>query len=853
MPGLPIDPLLPAIVSSLRRSPNLVLTAPPGAGKTTRVPPAILEAGLGGKLEVIVLQPRRLPTRLAARRVAEEMGTALGGLVGYQVRFEDLSSAQTRIRFATEGVLERRLLSDPELSKASVVILDEFHERHLDGDLCLALLRRLQQSHRPDLRLVVMSATLEAEPIARFLGGCPVLSSEGRQYPVDVQHLAAVDPRPLEQQVLSALKKAGQAEGHILVFLPGAAEIRRTWEACTDFAQRHRIEIHALHGDLSPVEQDRAVRPSAGRKLILSTNVAQTSVTIEDTGTVIDSGMARIAAHSPWSGLPVLRLSKISKASAVQRAGRAGRTRAGVCLRLYTRQDFDSRPDHEAPEIERVDLAGAALGLHAMGSDLAQFPFFEPPPPAAIEAAQTLLYRLGALDQNRKITDEGRDLLRLPLHPRLAKLVLEGEKRGIEREATVIAAILGERDIRQPSHARLGRTDHLLTRPASSRSSDLEDLLERYEEAERAHFDARRLQQLSLDPSAARAVERIQRQLARGRSKRPTGSRSQAEVEEALMRCALAAFPDRVAKRRSERSRELLLSEGGTAILDETSTVNAGELLVAVDAEERTTPRGTRNMVRLASQIQPEWLIDLPNNDLRESEELEWNDQSARVERISRLTYGQLVLEETRGAAPVGERASAILCKAALAGRSKLLAPRFVEQWKARLECLAANFPDFQILPDGDALIDSMLKELCANAISFEQLQQLSPERTLLAAFAHQQARLYATMTPERISLPSGRSLEVHYQPGNPPWVESRLQDFFGMAQGPAICGGRVFLVLHLLAPNQRPVQVTSDLAGFWVRHYPAIRRELARKYPRHSWPDDPLHASPPPSRAVRK
>ncbi|HYX92226.1 MAG TPA: helicase-related protein, partial [Myxococcaceae bacterium] len=401
---LPIDALLPEIVSALSASRALVLEAPPGAGKTTRVPRALLEAGIGDGKEILVLQPRRLPTRLAAQRVAEEMGEPLGERVGYQMRFEDVSGPRTRLRFVTEGVLGRRLLSDPELRGVGVVVLDEFHERHLASDVSLAMLKRLRETSRPDLRIAVMSATLEADPIAEYLGGCPILRSEGRRFHVEIEHLPQVDERPLEQQVLAALKRlvAGGLDGHVLVFLPGAAEIRRSREAVEELAQRHGLDVHALHGDLPAAEQDRAVRPSRARKLILSTNVAETSVTIEGVAAVIDSGLARLASHSPWSGLPALRVARVSKASAIQRAGRAGRTREGACLRLYTRHDFETRPEHETPEIRRLDLAETVLALRASGvDDLERFPFFEPPPVAALAAADQLLERLGALAGGR--------------------------------------------------------------------------------------------------------------------------------------------------------------------------------------------------------------------------------------------------------------------------------------------------------------------------------------------------------------------------------------------------------------------------------------------------------------------
>jgi len=421
---LPVDEILPRAVETLRRARSLVVEAPPGAGKTTRLPPALLDAGVAGG-EVLVLEPRRIAARMSARRVAEERGEALGETVGYQVRFEDVSSARTRLRFLTEGVLTRRLLADPKLAGVGCVVLDEFHERHLQADLALALLRRLQRTSRPDLKLVAMSATLDAAPVARYLDDCAVLRSEGRRFEVKVEHLTRHDERPLELQVEAAVRRlvSEGLDGHVLVFLPGAAAIRRAQEACASVAAEAGLTVLPLHGELPAAEQDAAVRPSSRKKLILSTNVAETSVTIEGVAAVVDSGLARVASHSPWSGLPVLKVSRVSRASAVQRAGRAGRTREGRCLRLYTAQDFGARPEHDTPEVRRLDLAESVLELRAAGvGDPAAFEWFEAPSAEALEAAETLLRRLGATDASGRVTEAGRAMLRLPLHPRLAEL-----------------------------------------------------------------------------------------------------------------------------------------------------------------------------------------------------------------------------------------------------------------------------------------------------------------------------------------------------------------------------------------------------------------------------------------------
>ena len=472
---LPIDPLLPAVVDALKSASSVVLEAPPGAGKTTRVPPALLDAGAFG--EIIVLEPRRLAARLSARRVAAEREERLGETVGYSVRFEDVSSARTRLRYVTEGVLLRRLIDDPRLSGVGLVVLDEFHERHLATDLALALLRRLQRSERRDLRLLVMSATIAAQAVARHLDDCPRLESLGRSFPVEIEHLERPDDRPLDKQVVSAVRRfvREEAAGDVLVFLPGAGEIRRAGEALSAFAAESDVALLPLHGDLPLADQVRAVEPSPRRKVVLSTNVAESSVTIDGVTAVVDSGLARIATHSPWTGLPKLGLAKISRASAAQRAGRAGRTRPGRVLRLYTQGDFGSRPEYDTPELLRLDLSEPLLLLHGAGvRDAGELPWLDAPAPSALEAAENLLLCLGALETGGALSAIGQRLLSFPVHPRLGRVIVEGERRGVAEQTCLIAALLGERDIRVPARTHFGtRTRRLPARrdPRAERSA----------------------------------------------------------------------------------------------------------------------------------------------------------------------------------------------------------------------------------------------------------------------------------------------------------------------------------------------------------------------------------------------
>ncbi len=856
---LPIDALIEAIVETVGRTRALVLEAPPGAGKTTRVPSALLDAGIGGSGEILVLEPRRLPARLAARRVAFERGEEVGETVGYTMRFEEASGPRTRLRFVTEGILTRRLLSDPELRGVGAVVLDEFHERHLTADVALAELRRLQRGPRPDLAIVVMSATLESAPVAAFLGA-PVLRSDGRLFEVAIEHLDRSDDRPLESQVASAVRRLVDEglDGDILVFLPGALEIRRATEACEAVAKRADLYIVPLHGSLTAAEQDRAVGPADRRKVILSTNVAESSVTIDGVVAVIDSGLARVAAHAPWSGLPTLRVARVSRASATQRAGRAGRTRPGRCLRLYTKGDWIARPEHDAPEIARADLAETVLELSASGVvDLGAFGWFEAPPEAAITAARSLLERLGAIERGGggrlRPTATGRRMLRFPVHPRLARLLVEAERRGIAEEGAAVAALIGERDLGTPQRGPRSR--------AETQSSDLDVALATLDEAERAGFAPHRLRAMGIDPTRAIAVHRVRKQLARIVDRRlGAPPATPPERDRALAIAVLAGYPDRVGRLRrpdnatGRAAREIVFAGGGTAVLSDASAVADVDLLVAVDVEERTEGRGSRTLVRVASGIEADWLLDLFTDAIKDTTEVTLRGANGRAEVVRRLSYDGLVLEETRGGAGDPAAVARALAEAARAkGFRAFVKGDELDRWRARVAFLRTTCPELELPSVDDAAIEAELARLCEDKRSLAEVEEADLAAAVRARLSPAQARILAEQAPETVTLPGGRRPHVEYPPDAAPTVASRLQDFFGMAVGPRVAQGRVPLVLHLLAPNQRAVQVTTDLAGFWTRHYPAIAKELRRKYPRHLWPDDPRHAAPPAAAARRR
>lgn len=774
-PPLPIDSLLPDLLDSLRQTPNLVIEAEPGAGKTTRIPPALLNAVSG---HVLVLEPRRIAARLAARRVAWELGEDLGQTVGYQVRFERIAGPTTRLHFLTEGVLTRRLLSDPELEGVDAVVLDEFHERHLESDLALALLKRLQH-RRPALRIVVMSATLDAAPVARFLGNCPVLRSTGNLFDLSVDH-TPYSAAPLHEQVRDALERVvrdGQS-GDTLVFLPGAAEIRRAARACEALARASNRLLLPLYGDLPASEQDRALAPAAQPKVILSTNVAESSITIEGVRTVIDSGLARIAAYSPWTGLPTLRLGRVSKASARQRAGRAARTGPGRVIRLYSQMDYQARAEYETAEILCSDLTQLCLALRAMGiQDPNQIDWLDAPPEPSVRHAEDLLELLVTSG------DDARNLMRLPLHPRLSRMIAAAGERGVARAACLTAALLGAGERREHN-----------------------DLLAALEE-----------------PPGDAAQHQLRHLLRLVRPSRPGKPDLAHDDDDALLQSVLLGFPDRVALRKTGNT--VMLSNGTAAEI--VGAAPSFQFMAVLDAEDRT--ENSLPQVRLFARVEPEWLLDHFPQRVREESAVLWNRQAERVDAVSRLLYDKLILQESSSAPPDPDAAGALLAEKALeAGIERFVEEASLMDLAGRLEFAGIETP----------AISETFREFCRSYRSFAQLKEAGNG---FIAWLEQRfdTRRLQEHAPRTLRLKAGRQVKIHYLPGKTPWIASRLQDFFGMEETPRLGPQRVPLVLHLLAPNQKPVQITSDLAGFWARLYPQVRRELMRRYPRHSWPED--------------
>ncbi len=838
MESLPIDSVLDTITAHLRGGRDVVLEAPPGSGKTTRVPPALIDAGFSG---VVVLEPRRIAARLAARRVAQERGEVLGETIGYQVRFERVASAKTRLMFLTEGLLTRRLLGDVELRGVDVVIFDEFHERSLNADVGLGFVREIQATIRPDLRIVVMSATLDAEGLAKELGAV-VVRTDGRAHPVVVEHLDRPDDSPAPLLVGKAVRRVIDAAGgrlpcDTLVFLPGVGEIARTQNELRDVANEVGFDILPLHGDQPVEDQERAVRRGARPRLVLATNVAETSLTLDGIALVIDSGLARVLRSSPKTGVERLQLEHVSRANLTQRAGRAGRQSPGRAIRLFTKIEESRLDEALEPEVTRVDLASTLLALLAFGvRDPSAFAWVTKPPLPAIEAGLELLRLLGAVSIQGTLTPLGARLAKLPVAPRIARLLVEAIDRGVSEDGAVLAALAGNSTIVARAHR---------DKPVVSRS-DLLQLRDRFFEARAANFHFGTCASIGIDARAARAVDREARELERSVRGR---DRSNGADEDDLLRCVLAGFPDRVARRRSKGGGDAIAANGLTFEIDASSGVRDAELFVAVDAVEL---QGRKVKASLLSEVREEWLEELHPSLLRDEIETRFDEAKGRVEARRRRFFLGLPLRELAACDPDPVVAAKLLAEAATHPRYlESLRARGLDEWLARIDCVRQAKPELGLLEPDGALIRSALERSLIGLSRLDAIEIEQVARGIVDAITppgYSGPSLYGLLerlVPRRLTLPSGRSAEIEYVRGRPPRIAARLQEFFGQKSSPRICDGRTVIAIDLLTPGGKSVQITSDLSSFWSNLYPRERRELMRKYPRHSWPEDPTTAQP--------
>lgn len=815
MTELPIDAALPALREALRSHPSAVLQAPPGAGKTTRVPLALLdEPWLAGQ-RIVMLEPRRLAARAAARHMAELLGERVGETVGYRVRMDTRVGPGTRIEVVTEGVLTRLLQADPALDGVGLVVFDEFHERNLHADLGLALCLQSRNLLRPELRIVVMSATLDGEAVAALLNPAPIISSQGRSFPVEARHVTRRAKERIEHSVLRTVLQALDSEpGDLLVFLPGAGEIRRVEERLAEAGLGSGVWITPLHGNLPQEAQDRAIAPSppGHRKVVLATSIAETSLTIEGIRVVIDSGLMRVPRFSPRTGMTRLETVPVSRASADQRRGRAGRLGPGVCFRLWP--EHHPLVPHGAPEILEADLAPLALELAAWGiSDPAELAWLDLPPPGAFAQARELLGELGALDALGALTAHGRSMAEMALHPRLAHMLLRARELGTEGVACDLAALLGERDLFRGEGA---------TGDADVR---------------------RRLDAVRGDASGG-GVDRgtLQRVRAEARHwRRQLNAQSEGDTNSAGLLLAFA-YPDRIAQRRRGRSGHFLLRNGRGASFGEPQALAESPYLVAAELGGS----GRSSQIFLAAPVELTELTEHFAEQVQVEEVIAWDAEAGAVRALTRTRLGALILGEAPLPNPDAERVAAVLLQGIeRAGVGMLPWTETARQLQQRVVFLRRLDPAW---PDvSEEAITATLQEWLAPYVQgmrrLDELRRLDLMAILRGMLSWQQRTALDEHAPTHWSVPSGSRIRIDYGDPVRPTLSARLQEMFGLLATPRIANGAVPLTLHLLSPAGRPVQVTQDLASFWRTTYFDVKRDLKGRYPKHYWPDDPLQA----------
>ncbi len=841
---LPIFAVRSEIITTLKQCPRLVLQAPTGSGKSTQVPQFLLDAGLlGERGQVIVLQPRRVAARMLAKRVSEERSSPVGGVVGFQIRFDNVASRDTRIKFVTEGILLRQILDDPKLKGISAIIFDEFHERNLFTDLTLALAKKSQNEHRPDLLLIVMSATLDGAPLAKYLDPCTIVKTEGRMFPVDIEYSA----NPAQLRTQNIWDKAALAarrisrnnhDGNMLIFMPGAREIHRTLGALEKEGLAKDFDLVPLYGELSPQMQDRALEKSDRRKIIVSTNIAETSLTIPGVITVIDSGLARVNRYDPNRGLNTLFIENICKSSAEQRAGRAGRLCAGTCIRLWGMQEHIHRVERLAPEINRIDLSDTLLLLKASGiQNLDTLTWFEVPRKALILQATQLLQSLGALDNEEKITPLGHRMAGFPMHPRFARLMISGEMFDCVSEICDIVAIAEERRILLPlsDKRKENAREELL---GAGETSDFFPLMEALRLAQEKNFNPRFCEEWGIHAASAARISQTADQYRNIAERQKMPLTSTPADDSAIRRCLLCGFIDHLAIRTSEGTLHCRMTGSKSGELRRESVVRGSKLLVFAEVEEQSRPDGVKLMLGLATAVEFNWLKEEFPHDFVDTVECVFDEQQRRVLARRQQKFRDLILVEEDSLDVPKDQAAHLLTQKIMDESLQLKNwGDDVKDFIARINFVASNCPEYGIAELGEDGRRMILEQMCYGYRSYKEIKDLDPLPSLRAWLSHEQILALNTLAPEEWELPRRkRPVKLRYEP-NKVILAATIQELYDVSGKQLhIADGKVPLTIELLAPNRRPIQITQDLDNFWAGAYPSIRKELKGRYPKHEW-----------------
>jgi ATP-dependent helicase HrpB len=840
--SLPIYEVEDQIIEGVKNYTRVIIDAPTGSGKSTQIPQILLKNGLNGDGTILILQPRRIAARLLARRVAQEMDTRPGDIVGYQVRFEDVASRNTKIKFITEGILLRNLITNNTLKGVSILIFDEFHERHLYTDVSLAMALHLQKTVRPDLKIIVMSATLQIDELENYLSPCCVVKSEGKTYPVTIDFYNArglVPMLPLWTDVVKTFKyyKNNYPEkGDVLIFLPGAYDIRKTIEKFQEEQVAEDYLIFPLYGELPLEAQEAAIKRYNKKKIVVATNIAETSVTIDGITTVIDSGLAKIPITDPLTGVSSLSIIDISKASADQRAGRAGRTAPGLCIRMWTKHQHEDRPDFEPPEIVRLELSEIVLLLKAAGiNDLSVLSWFDEPPEESLFAAERLLRELGAIDEKGRITETGMKMAIFPLHPRYSRMLLESQKYNCVYYAALIAAIV--------QNNRLVGSLYLEEQAINCKrlllgheDSDFFMLMKAFNYAVENNFDFVKCLWAGIQAEVAYSIYSAHQQFLNIAESVGLSIAKSEFNKQAIRKCILVGFSDLVGKRVNISNDLAEVVHGRIGNIDSETVVKKPDLFVtskifkSEEKEELTFYQITR--------IEEEWLKELFPNDIKKSSPRRYYDPQTRsVMEEENILYRDLVLKKSLRVAAPSEETAKILAEKVRSGELILKDwDTSVDRWILRVNFLNKHCPELGIPHIGDEEKLAILQQICYGASTYKEIKDTPVKKTVYSFLNENQREIVDKFAPERLKLSNGKTPKVVYVENGSPYIAMRIQELYDVTSIPPIANGKVEVLVHILAPNMQPVQITNNLKRFWQEQYPDIKKQYLRLYPKHEW-----------------